>query len=608
MADQPATDVNRKRLRRIPILLATACAAALSSAAEAKLYVFGDSLSDNGNIDKVTFGVEPGDDYVKGRFSNGPVWTELLGYRLGRAPGLLYYDPVLTSRVDGYNFAHGGAAAVERWFLPDFLEAPGQTSYYARQVRRGRMSGNSSDIATLWIGGNDYLNYDEGSVPTVVGGVMKSLTALDATGVGRIVLMNLPLLGEIPGEIKGPDRARLNALSQQHNALLNASVAAFRPAARSEIIQVNIGALFNLVRQGRVGGFTVTRPGQLGSRTGTCRGDGLILAACPSNYFFYDGVHPTASGHSFIASVVRDRLAAPIAAAARVSLGQASSLSTLTAQLGQVQTRLAAKPGPDGAVAYRFGSGDAAQDSQWSQGFGADWRHGSVTLGMNVIEAENDAALGDGAAMKTAGEGLGYSVYAAFQDDGLTAALAMTSLSTGLSFSRQTEIEGMGTASGQGGVTASSLQTSIAQKFDDGGFSIRPELSLTWTQLDFAPFTETGTLGLSDNVYEAHRDAGTLAGLGATIQYASEDWGVSLRTYGVGNLEGRASIWTLAPSAMIGRTGLTPDGENAQFGAGMWAQIWLAEGGEWSLSAEGGAFTDTQRTEGAGQVSFKLAL
>lgn len=608
MADKPAPDVMRHRLRNIRLLLATVSLAALSSAAEAKLYVFGDSLSDNGNIDKVTFGVEPSDDYFKGRFSNGPVWTELLGYRLGKVPGLLYYDPLLTSRVDGYNFAHGGAAAVERWFLPDFLEAPGQVSYYARQVRKGRMSGRSNDIATLWIGGNDYLNYDERSAPTVVAGVMKSLTALDATGVGRIVVLNLPLLGEIPGEIKGPDRTRLNTLSKQHNTLLNSSVTTFQRTARAQITQVNAATVFHLVRQGRIGGFTVTKPGDRGSLTGTCKGDGLLLAACPSTYFFYDGVHPTASGHQFIASVVRDRLAAPVAASARVSLGQASALSTMTAQLGQVRTRLAEAPDGDGAAAYAFGAGETAQESQWLQGFGADWRMGSVTLGLNVVDAANDAGLGIASAMSAKGESFGYSVYAAWRDDGLTAALAMTSLNAGLEYTRQTEIQGIETASGSGGVSAASVQASLAHDYVDGGFALRPEASFTWTKLDFAPFAETGTFGLSDNEYDAYNVDGTLMGLGATLQYATDDWGVSVRAYGVANLTGQASVWTAAPSTTIERLSLTPEFDGPSYGAGVWARMWLADSEAWSLSAEGGGFSDTQRAEGSAQLSFRLAF
>ena len=43
-----------------------------------KLYVFGDSLSDIGNVASASFGIYPGKYYWNNRFSNGPVWVESL--------------------------------------------------------------------------------------------------------------------------------------------------------------------------------------------------------------------------------------------------------------------------------------------------------------------------------------------------------------------------------------------------------------------------------------------------------------------------------------------------------------------------------------------------
>ena len=53
------------------------------------LYVFGDSLSDTGNLFALTFGIEPpSPPYFDGRFSDGPVWVETLAplNRLTAAP------------------------------------------------------------------------------------------------------------------------------------------------------------------------------------------------------------------------------------------------------------------------------------------------------------------------------------------------------------------------------------------------------------------------------------------------------------------------------------------------------------------------------------------
>ena len=48
------------------------------------MYVFGDSLSDNGNLYQMNHGKLPKTPYYDGRFSNGPVWvedlTDLVGF------------------------------------------------------------------------------------------------------------------------------------------------------------------------------------------------------------------------------------------------------------------------------------------------------------------------------------------------------------------------------------------------------------------------------------------------------------------------------------------------------------------------------------------------
>ncbi|MBL8642894.1 MAG: hypothetical protein JNK21_03090, partial [Rhodospirillaceae bacterium] len=48
------------------------------------LIVFGDSLSDAGRLFAITGGTQPASPpYANGRFSNGPVWVELLAPKLG---------------------------------------------------------------------------------------------------------------------------------------------------------------------------------------------------------------------------------------------------------------------------------------------------------------------------------------------------------------------------------------------------------------------------------------------------------------------------------------------------------------------------------------------
>ncbi|HAJ03252.1 MAG TPA: autotransporter domain-containing esterase, partial [Brevundimonas sp.] len=96
--------------------LTLAAGAALAGAANAQSYdrlvVFGDSLSDNGNLFLLSGGTQPpAPFYFQGRFSTGPVFVELLGFSLGRfAAG--------DSNAGSINYAFGGARTDLSGFPP----------------------------------------------------------------------------------------------------------------------------------------------------------------------------------------------------------------------------------------------------------------------------------------------------------------------------------------------------------------------------------------------------------------------------------------------------------------------------------------------------------
>ena len=98
------------RIARLPLLLIAALtnigplAADRSEAGPfTNLVVFGDSLSDVGNVDSSPFVDIPGPYYWNGRFSNGPVYAETLATGLGL--------PALTRSTasGGTDYAYGGA-------------------------------------------------------------------------------------------------------------------------------------------------------------------------------------------------------------------------------------------------------------------------------------------------------------------------------------------------------------------------------------------------------------------------------------------------------------------------------------------------------------------
>ena len=92
------------------------------------LIIFGDSLSDTGNVFIVTGGALPSQSagpYAGGRFSNGPLWVETLANGLGLPTSA---SPFL---VGGNNYAFAGAKTGVGATPPDLLLHPKNSSYPA---------------------------------------------------------------------------------------------------------------------------------------------------------------------------------------------------------------------------------------------------------------------------------------------------------------------------------------------------------------------------------------------------------------------------------------------------------------------------------------------
>jgi outer membrane lipase/esterase len=160
------------------------------------LIVYGDSLSDPGNLSSKTFGfITPPEIFYKGRFSNGPVWVD-------------YVQGALGWTVD--NFAVGGAQThagsfPERLIVRSLM----QQIQESRPILATRDP--KSTLIVLWIGANDYLrNGDEfetkgrPNAEALTKGVMRSVDAIAEAvrsihkfGFRKIVIGTIPELGGI---------------------------------------------------------------------------------------------------------------------------------------------------------------------------------------------------------------------------------------------------------------------------------------------------------------------------------------------------------------------------------------------------------------------------
>ena len=288
--------------------LTVAAAGAFATAASAQSYnrlvVFGDSLSDNGNLYAVTFNTQPtSPPYFQGRFSNGPVFTELLGFNAGRsATGA----PVTGS----INYAYGGARTDSSAF------PPGMRNQLLAYTGGGGTFGANDLVSILGGANNIFQAIGPASIsPNPTGAIQPVALAAAAdinfivnsvagAGAGTILVGNLPNLALTPQFNQGagaPAAPLADYAGTQFNGALLAGLmttAAARPG--SNIILLDLY---------KIGPVLVANPGAFGlTNVRDACFNGITVCATPDTYLYWDGVHPTAAGHRLLATLANDYL------------------------------------------------------------------------------------------------------------------------------------------------------------------------------------------------------------------------------------------------------------------------------------------------------------
>ena len=241
-----------------------------------QIYVFGDSLSDVGNVYKATQGQSPSSPpYYKGRYSNGPVWVEYLASNLK-----------LTSTPET-NFAFGGATTGESRSLPIGLLAQIKTFTATHQ------SADPQALYIVWAGANDYLG-GVTDTKTPINNLATAVKSLSAAGAKNIVVVNLPDLGQLPSTRNSRVAQTLNAVTRKHNTELARLLNNLHQQLNSDtkLIYLDANSLFNQA---------IKTPKKFGFKnvTQACFSQGRICNN-PKEYLFWDGIHPTTIAHQLL--------------------------------------------------------------------------------------------------------------------------------------------------------------------------------------------------------------------------------------------------------------------------------------------------------------------
>lgn len=148
---------------------------AFQPAAINKMVVFGDSLSDTGNMFNGSQWIFPNSNsWFLGHFSNGFVWTEYLAK---------------SKNIPLYNWAVGGAAGTNQYVA--LTGVYDQVTSYLTYMKMAKNYHPENTLFTLEFGLNDFMNYER-EVPEVKADYSAAMIRLTDAGAKNILLLTLP--------------------------------------------------------------------------------------------------------------------------------------------------------------------------------------------------------------------------------------------------------------------------------------------------------------------------------------------------------------------------------------------------------------------------------
>ncbi|HTL89867.1 MAG TPA: SGNH/GDSL hydrolase family protein [Leptolyngbya sp.] len=235
-----------------------------------QLYIFGDSLSDVGNVFRATGGNTPSEPYFEGRYSNGRVWVEELAAKLN------------LSKRQVKNFAWGGATTGER----GENQVPGVLAQVEAFVK-SQPNVDPPALFVVWAGANDYLS--RSTTPTAaIENITEAIQVLSKVGAERFLIANLPNLGRLPATRNTNAAQKLTNMVLTYNQKLQTTLDRLRTPDRT-IAELDVFTIYNTA---------IHDPQQFGFRnvTNACLGSS---ANC-DRYLFWDGIHPTTAAHKVL--------------------------------------------------------------------------------------------------------------------------------------------------------------------------------------------------------------------------------------------------------------------------------------------------------------------
>lgn len=464
------------------------------------LFIFGDSLSDNGNLYRITGGTIPlSPPYFQGRFSNGPVWVEVLGSYLN------------IDANDTNNYAAGGSTSGNTNVLSESLLIPlPSLSSQINDFASASVTPSSNALFILWAGANDYLIQPREKRATntqiVVNNLSNAITTLINKGARNIIVPNLPDLGKTPQERSQGTAESTTAAIKSHNSNLNSALQEIAKNRNVNIIPLDINALFNEVidQPDRYGLTNINYP-CFDQQAGT-------ICPNPDEYLFWDNVHPTDRGHQFIAEYTDAVLNAPVAIVPQAEI--ALHIAQRQAQL--IDDRLSALQNTSQTQSTDrrgvFVNGDVNLGSQDASEHHPDYnyRTGGATVGfdygvtdklavgvaLGVVNNETELHQNQG---DIEIDGYAVSVYSNYVEKNFYSNAVISYGNNDFDIQRQIDFDHR-TATAKTDGTQFSVNLKSGYIARSGNISYGPTFSLKYDRINIDGYTETGAGSLNIKV------------------------------------------------------------------------------------------------------------
>ncbi len=531
--------------------------AALAQSPYNTLTVFGDSLSDNGNIPKIVPiailqtinapGEIPLPPYYDFHFSNGPIYAEKLGpllgitapltdFAVGGAFSAPLHETLGAVPLSGVNLN----PLLSSLASPNALLAATLDTSLQGQIISALGSGSvpgRNGLTVVWGGANDYFamfgaieaqpalstsqitGIVTQQVTTTVTNLAADVGLLAKAGARTFVVPTLPNLGATPAFNGNPLTAQLgNLTAASHDIALATVMGRLGQSLGVNIFLVDTAGLFNDVE---------AHPGKYGlSNVTTACLTAAGVCANPSGNLFWDSVHPTTGVQTIFAEAVASTIEAPWVIGAQGQLADIVSqsifdgLSNRVAALQQGASGISLS-GPGGAASHigrddplsfylTGGYGRGARDNRDSEA-GFTYDSYSVRLGADYRADPNvafGAQVGYTSASSTFKDALGkddlrsYSVAvygAVFGSHWVGSAAGFYAYQDWDKIDRNTLVEGEVAAATSAGTTIGG-KIEGAYLWQAEGANFGPTADIRISRVSIDAYTEQGAVAINEAV------------------------------------------------------------------------------------------------------------